>query len=158
MPDRMATSVNRKSKSYSPWFGLSSCRKASSANLNERFTHPVSRRLPNGQLSAVQTRMLLEGGEICHWDRTARIHGKTSRAVKVADGTLCITSNRVIFSSATKNFSFKPSRIMDINLKTDGIALCVNGNRGTGWYFLGDAELVESILFGLAQAQVPHGR
>ncbi|MDR3632319.1 MAG: HNH endonuclease [Isosphaeraceae bacterium] len=105
----------------------------------------------DGKLPSVATAKLLEGGEICHWHNPCRHRYETpSRAIAV-EGELVITSKRLMFGSPSKNFAYSPSKIMDVRKLSGGLELHVNGPRGSGRYYMNDAEECEAILVGVVR-------
>ena len=122
-----------------------------------------------GNLPSRETSMMLEGGEICHWEGhcshnpNSRTESLTRSNIEVTEdirkmfarmgvhGELVVTSKRIIFISATKKFTIKPSRIMDIAVGSGWLHLKLDVKQGAGDYFLSQAEELEAILVGLAK-------
>jgi hypothetical protein len=102
-----------------------------------------------GNLPVVRTRMILEGGETCHWDRPCVLVYETRTRSVSASGELVVTSNNVYFTSPAKSLSYKPSRILDIIRRSNGVELKVNARQGSGQYIVSDAEDLEAILVGV---------
>jgi tellurite resistance protein len=102
-----------------------------------------------GSLPSVRTKIMLEGGEICHWDRPCvYLYETRTKRIRV-DGQLVVTSAQVYFIAPSKSLSFKPSRIMDIRCWSDGMELRVNSRQGSGHYLTADADELEAILVGV---------
>lgn len=104
-----------------------------------------------GDLPALRTGKLLEGGEICHWEDRCRFEWKTATQAKVAEGDLVVTSQRLVFTSPIRSFSFSPSKIMDIKLYSDALVVQSASNRGNGTYYIRQPRQLEAILVGLAR-------
>ncbi len=107
----------------------------------------------NGELPHVGTSKILEGGEICHYENECTYSWETTRSQKEVAGELVITNRRVIFTSMSKSFEFKPAKIVDIELFSDGISVWTSSRIGKGWYHVNDADLLEAILFAVTRKQ-----
>jgi hypothetical protein len=108
-------------------------------------------RIRQGELPAVRTSKLLEGGEICHLDQRCRHRYETAKNSYTVDGELTITSKRILFNSPTRSFAVSPSKVVDVKLLYDSIFITVSGSRGTGHYFLDSPQFGEAILVGVAK-------
>jgi uncharacterized tellurite resistance protein B-like protein len=76
-----------------------------------------------GNLPAVKTRKILEGGETCHWEGPCTLIYETrTRSLSVV-GDLAVTSKNVYFASPTKSLSFKPSKLLDIIRYSNGLEI-----------------------------------
>jgi hypothetical protein len=105
-----------------------------------------------GRLPVVQTSLILESGDVCHWHGDCEYHYKTpSQQPKVAPGTLILTGKKIILNSHVKSMTFSPSRVLDIRRHSGGVALDVEGRNGTGLYRLGDPDEFEAVLTGLVR-------
>jgi len=104
-----------------------------------------------GKLPSVQTRKLLEGGEICHWIGACTFEWDTATTVKQGRGELLISSARIVFNSPSKNFSFSPAKIMDIQIFSNSLRLKTDINRGGGTYYIENPRDLEAILIGLVR-------
>lgn len=105
-----------------------------------------------GELPRQQTRKLLEGGELCHWESPCQFQYEVAAGVKSLDGDITITSDRVIFSSTAKGFEFKPSRIVDIaNQRAGGVVIKTSTRQGTGRYLVSETELFAAVLEGVVR-------
>lgn len=104
-----------------------------------------------GELPILLTTKLLDSGEICHWEDRCRFSWKTATTTKDADGELLVTSERLIFASPTRSFSFAPSKIVDISTYSNAITIQTSANRGTGDYFVAGPRQLEAIVVGLAR-------
>lgn len=104
-----------------------------------------------GKLPSIRTRTLLEGGEICHWEGRCCFSWQTATMTKEADGDLLVTSERIVFTSPTRSFSFAPGKIMDIKMYSDALVLKCASSRGAGTYFVRDSRELEAILVGIAK-------
>ncbi len=102
-----------------------------------------------GDLPFVRTRTILEGGETCHWDRPCVLVYETRTCAMSVSGQLVVTSKNVYFTSTAKSLSYKPSRILDIIRRSNGVELKVNSRQGSGQYIVTDAEELEAILVGV---------
>jgi HNH endonuclease len=102
-----------------------------------------------GNLPPVQTRVILEGGETCHWDRPCIFEYETRTRYMSVSGELVVTSRNIYFNSPLKSLSYKPSRILDIIKFSNGLLIKVNTRQGTGKYLGSDAEELEAILVGV---------
>ncbi len=102
-----------------------------------------------GSLPSIRTRRILEGGETCHWDRPCTLKYETRTRYIEADGELVVTSKNVYFISPSKSLSFRPSRILDIIRRSNGLEIAVNGRQGSGHYLTSEAEELEAILTGV---------
>jgi HNH endonuclease len=102
-----------------------------------------------GHLPVVRTRMILEGGETCHWDRPCVLVYETRTRSVSASGELVVTSKNLYFTSPAKSLSYKPSRILNIIRRSNGVELKVNARQGSGHYVVSDAEELEAILVGV---------
>ncbi len=105
----------------------------------------------NGNLPRIQTRKLLEGGELCHCDIPCHFVWRTATISKEAAGELALTSIRVIFTSATKSFSYSPAKIVDIQLYGDGLRIQTSTSKGTGAYMVSNPRELEAVLTGLVR-------
>jgi HNH endonuclease len=102
-----------------------------------------------GNLPSVRTGIILEGGEICHWDHPCILAYETrTRAIRVS-GELVVTSKNVYFISDTKNLSYRPSRILDIVRRSNGLEIKVNSRQGSGRYLVSEPAELEAILVGV---------
>ncbi len=108
-------------------------------------------RCRNGQLPTVTTDRLLESGEICHWIGPCTFEWQTATKAKDESGELIITSRQLAFTSATKSFALSPSRIVDVQLFSNGVDLKSTTNRGNGFYRLREPQMVEAIIVGLVK-------
>lgn len=104
-----------------------------------------------GNLPSVRTGKLLEGGEICHWDGRCTFEWRTATQRKEAFGDLVITSERLVFSSATRSFHLAPSKILDVRLFGDGLEIATSVSRGAGAYLVERPREVEAILVGVVR-------
>ena len=102
-----------------------------------------------GRLPSVKTSLLLEGGETCHWQGSCTLYCETRTRYQLASGQVAVTNKSIYFVSPTKSFSFKPSRILDIIRRSDGLEIKVNGRQGSGNYLTSSAEELEAILSGV---------
>ncbi len=85
-----------------------------------------------------------------HTLRTASVSPRRRPAKTAkADGELVVTSKSVYFISPAKSLSFKPSRILDIIRRSNGLEIAVNARQGSGHYLTSDAEELEAILTGV---------
>jgi hypothetical protein len=66
-----------------------------------------------------------------------------------ASGELVVTSKNIYFVAPTKSMSYKPSRILDIIRRSNGLEIKVNTRQGSGHYLTSDAEELEAILVGV---------
>ncbi|MBL8796664.1 MAG: HNH endonuclease [Planctomycetia bacterium] len=105
----------------------------------------------HGKLPSVQTSKLLEGGEICHWVGPCRFQWETAAAQKEAGGELLVSSNRLMFNSATKNVSFTPAKIVDIRIFSNALQIQTDISKGTGTYYVEHPRELEAILIGLVR-------
>lgn len=105
-----------------------------------------------GILPTVSTRLILQSGELCHWQGDCRHQYQTpSQQWRDAHGPLIVTGKNVMLQAPGKTLSFSPSRILDIRSFTDGIALNVNGRAGNGNYLVDKPEELEAVLIGLVR-------
>lgn len=104
-----------------------------------------------GDLPTFQTRKLLERNETCHWECPCRFEWKTATQTKGASGELVVTSNRFVFTSSLRSFSFSPSKVVDVVLYTNALSIKTSSNRGSGTYFLDESGTLEAIVFGLVR-------
>ena len=104
-----------------------------------------------GNLPVVQTRTILEGGETCHWDSPCTLFYETRTNSFSVPGQLIVTSRNVFFTSPSKNLSFKPSKILDINRYSNALEIKINARQGSGRYFVAEAEELEAILAGVVR-------
>ena len=65
------------------------------------------------------------------------------------NGELAVTNKNVYFVSPSKSFSYRPSRILDIIRRSNGLEIKVNGRQGSGNYITSNAEELEAILVGV---------
>jgi tellurite resistance protein len=105
----------------------------------------------SGRLPLVETRKLLEGGENCHWDSPCRHTYQAARGPVHVEGELVATGKRVIFVSPTRNFSFAPWKIVDIEGRGHRVTLKVEIRQGSGDYQVDRPRELEAILVGLAR-------
>ena len=105
----------------------------------------------SGRLPLVDTRKLLEGGETCHWDSPCSLLYQTARGVQRVDGELVATSKRVIFISPTRNYSFAPWKIVDLEERGRCVTVKTESRQGSGDYYVGKPRELEAILTGLAR-------
>jgi hypothetical protein len=104
-----------------------------------------------GRLPSIPTRKLLEGGEICHWDSNCGHNYRTTTKDLSATGELIVTSKRVRFLSASKNVSFAPWKIFDLEIQGRVLSIKTDGSQGTGGYIVDRPNALEAILVGLAR-------
>ena len=104
-----------------------------------------------GNLQAVRTSKMLEGGETCYWDGPCVHAYQTPTQSKVAQGELVVTSERIMFIAVEKNFTFSPAKIIDICLHRDMIQVKTTGKNGAGDYHVSRPEELEAIFTGLAK-------
>jgi len=104
-----------------------------------------------GELPSLKTKIILESGEICHWEGPCTFAWETAVSRKSATGELIVTSDRLIFSSPGKALRFAPTRIIDIEVFGNGLRVKTDGNKGTGEYYVDDPEGLEAVLFGLVR-------
>jgi HNH endonuclease len=126
--------------------------------LRESDIEPYSRKIQDvkrlatyrkGDLPTVRTRIMLEGGETCHWyGPCVLVYETRTRSVSIT-GELVVTSKNVYFTSPAKSLSYKPSRILDITRRSNGIELKVNARQGSGHYIVSEADELEAILVGV---------
>ena len=102
-----------------------------------------------GSLPSVRTTLILEGGETCHWHRSCTVLYETRTRSNFVNGELAVTSKNVYFISPIKSFSYKPSRILDIVRRSNGLQIKVNSRQGSGSYLSSDAEELEAVLAGV---------
>ena len=102
-----------------------------------------------GSLPLVKTRLILEGGETCHWDRQCTLAYQTRTRQQYAIGSLVVTSKNVYFVSHQKSVSYRPSRILDIIRHSNGLEIKTSARQGSGHYLTSDAEELEAILIGV---------
>lgn len=127
----------------------------------ERFRNEVRRlryleACRSGDLPRQQTSLLLNPRETCHWDGACTYAWHTPGGTdKRVDGRLTITSDRVIFSSMTKSFEFRFSRIIDVQTIATSVRITCTSAKGTGYYFVGDVELIEAVLYGIVRQRSP---
>jgi len=107
--------------------------------------------LRKGNLPSVRTAKLLEGGESCYWDGPCVHVYQTPTRQKVASGELVVTSKRIMFIGADKNFTFAPSKIMDISVYRDALQVKTTGKAGAGSYHVDRPDELEAIFTGLAK-------
>ncbi len=104
-----------------------------------------------GKLPVVKTRTMLEGGETCHWEGSCAFGYETRTQYHEVTGKLIVTNRNIYFSSPSKSFSFKPSRILDIGRYSGGLEIKANARLGSGHYRVTDAEELEAILAGVVR-------
>jgi HNH endonuclease len=105
-----------------------------------------------GRLPIVQTRMILESGDHCHWVGNCEYFYSTpSGKGRQVSGTLALTSRKVILNSEGKPLSFSPSRVLDIRRGSGGIQLDIEGRSGSGTYCVRQPEELEAVLTGLVR-------
>jgi hypothetical protein len=104
-----------------------------------------------GNLPALGTRRLLEGGETCHWEGPCSFSYRTRTKYLTAGGELLVTSKRLVFVSPTKNFTFAPSKIIDITRSRGAVEVQVGSGQGTGRYAIADPEELEAVLCGVVR-------
>ena len=102
-----------------------------------------------GKLPSVSTSMILEGGETCHWHCSCTLQYETRTRLNSVNGELAVTNKNVYFVSPSKSFSYRPSRILDIIRRSNGLEIKVNGRQGSGNYITSNAEELEAILVGV---------
>lgn len=105
----------------------------------------------SGQLPVVATKKLLEGGELCHWDSDCAHDYQTPTKIIQVSGSLLVTNKRVVFNSPTKNFSFSPWKIYEIESGRRSVRLKVDARSGSGAYLVSTPEMLDAILTGLAK-------
>jgi hypothetical protein len=66
-----------------------------------------------------------------------------------AVGNLLVTSKTAYFVSPAKTLSYKPSRILNIIRRSNGLEITVNGRQDTASYLTPEAEELEAILAGV---------
>lgn len=108
-------------------------------------------RLRSGELPKVITGKLLESGEICHLEADCTYEWDTRTKTNQACGELLVTSSRVLFFSPSKNFSFSPSKIHDIEYRRGRVYLKTSTSKGTGTYISRSARRLAAILEGLVR-------
>jgi hypothetical protein len=106
-----------------------------------------------GNLPAVRSSKLLEGGEICHWDTPCRHAWRTQIQTKEAVGSIIVTNKRIVFTSALRSFEFRPVKIVDIVQSTSHAELQTSGSRGTGAYSVNDVEAFVATLEAVTKKQ-----
>jgi hypothetical protein len=104
-----------------------------------------------GNLPSIQTRKILEGGELCHWESPCHFEYQTSARVVCVAGELLVTSKKFIFNSPTKNLSFSPWKIMEASVHRGTLFLQVDVRFGTGTYHVSRPTELEAVLVGLAR-------
>lgn len=104
-----------------------------------------------GRLPLAETRKLLEGGETCHWDSRCRLAYQTARGTIHVEGELIATSKRILFVSPTRNFSFAPWKVVDIEDLGHRVTVKAEGRQGSGDYFVERPRELAAILEGLAR-------
>lgn len=112
----------------------------------------------NGQLPKQGTSRMLDGDELCHWDSTCQLkvtrsrthQGKTILVPETISGQLTVTSKRILFTSPTKSFEFRPEKIVDLDLYPQTVTVQTSGPQGTGEYWVHRADELEAVLTGLA--------
>ncbi len=105
----------------------------------------------SGNLPSTRTSKLLEGGEICHWDRPCRYRYQTRKLTIDASGNLLVTSQRIVFYSPEKTVSYSPAKILDIRPYSDALELTLASRNGSGIYFIDGPRELEAILTGVAR-------
>lgn len=131
------------------WAGLRDSDVAHYQQMIDRFKRLATYR--EGNPPSVRTRKLLEGGEICHWDRPCTLVTQTRTRSMNTDGELVVTSKNIIFTSSQKGLSYAPSKILDIVKHSDSLEIKVNGRQGSGLYCVSDADELEAILVGVVR-------
>lgn len=93
-------------------------------------------RLQRGQMSIVQSALLLEPSELCFMEGVAEYHRTLKSGVKTTSGTLTVTNTRLIFTSSnnTANWELGLSKIMSVDTKNGSSTFELNasGSRGAG--------------------------
>lgn len=110
-------------------------------------------RCRNGQLTPIRTDRLLESGELCYFDRPCTYVWETRTRTNAVEGELLVTERRIIFSSSLKSFEFSPSRIIDMQVHSNGLTIQTSSNKGKGAYLVDQADELEAILFALVRKQ-----
>jgi HNH endonuclease len=105
----------------------------------------------SGRLPLVPTRKLLEGGETCHRDSPCRHTSQAAKGPVQVEGELIATGKRVIFVSPTRNFSFAPWKLVEIEGRGHRVTLKVEARQGSGDYRVDRPEELEAILVGRAR-------
>lgn len=106
-----------------------------------------------GRLPSINTRKLLEGGELCHYEGPCLFRWQTSAKSMQTDGDLTISSRRIMFTSASRSHEFRPQKISDIILYGNGLEIILTSGRGTGIYIVERPDEVEAIITALARKQ-----
>lgn len=148
--DGVITDAEEKTLAWlQDWAGL---RDSDVAEHHARMT--IVKRLAayrEGNLPVIRTRTILEGGESCHWEGECTLVYETRTRFSQVPGKLIVTSRNVFFTSSTKTFSFKPSKILDITRFSDGLEIKVSASQGSGLYLVVEAEELEAILTGVVR-------
>lgn len=140
--------------------------RAAADALGHKLTETEERRLQNesrlaamladNHLSSVEVPINLARGEACvlatpsTW-KEMRSTRYGTELVTVADGTLYVTNQRVLFNGALKTFSVKYQNLLDIEMFTDGFA-CKKASGKSPYLIMSDdtaflACILTSIIF-----------
>ena len=115
----------------------------------------------DGRLPVIATRLILNSGEICHWQGVCFFGYLTaSKNYRQEQGMLTVTSKNLLFNSSAKTFSFSPSTILDISTSSDGVGLATSVRNGNGSYGVTCPAELDAILTGLVRKHkylVPEG-
>ncbi len=104
-----------------------------------------------GNLPSLQTRRILESGEICHWIGDCTYWWQTQTMAKSVSGELLVTSERIIFTSPYRSFELRPSKILDVQAHTDGLTLKTSVTKAAGDYLTNHARRLEAVLIGVVR-------
>ncbi|MSU79569.1 MAG: hypothetical protein EXS16_15955 [Gemmataceae bacterium] len=102
-----------------------------------------------GNLPSLQTTRILDSGEICHWISVCTYWWRTQTMAKSVSGELLVTSERIIFTSPTRSFELRPSKILDVQAHTNGLTLTTSVTKAAGDYLTSQARRLEAILIGV---------
>ena len=106
-------------------------------------------------MDAVDCPLELSSGELCYWFGEAMHVWTVKSGRKEAEGTLALTSKRIIFNSPTKNFQLNPGRIVRVEEVSRRIVeVQASVSRGNGFYAALDhreAERFPAVLSGLVK-------
>jgi hypothetical protein len=133
------------------WAGL---RDSDVADYHARMKH-VKRlaAFREGNLPSIMTRKILEGGETCHWESPCAFSYETRTRSLAANGELVVTSKNVMFLSAVKSLSYRPSKILDIIKYSNALEIKVSARQGSGRYFVSHPDELEAILTGVVRSR-----
>lgn len=100
-----------------------------------------------GKLDPVRTSLVLPPGETCYHDAPALYHKVLQASIRVMDGRLILTNQKVRFISDTGGFDFPLSKVANVSMEdANGIQLSLTRNQGAGYYQVGEPALVVEIL------------